>query len=435
MPLFAQAANYRLVKWLFHVFFTCTLIFWANCVPQPAQPSISTTTTPLPHETSTSAKYSPTSSVSPTTTPTTTPTLTPTPMPCGPYNFAENINPLTGLPAANPEDLKIYAPALVSITNFPVTARPQLGLSYATFIYEMYIGEGASRFLAVFYGNYPPEQVSPDMSPAELGPVRSGRLPYETLRRFFNGFMVIASASSRVLPSLDEYTIVSNPNLENINGARLSVKELKQIAADTRKRLGDPILTGQRFEPSPPANGKPAHKVWVAFHSGDQIFWQYDSLRQAYLRYQDKGTGTPLESFYDGLNHETLTIENLIILYTNYYRYDETLFDIELKYIYRYPALLFRDGQMYEIYWTTRSEEVERQTGKLRPIRLITYDGKPFPLKPGQTWVEILQLNNPYYETTDSTEYNALIRSRQPGSGFWAAPFISPPFIKLPEED
>ena len=43
----------------------------------------------------------------------------------------------------------------MSITNFPATARPQAGLSFAPFVYEYYITEGATRFLAVFYGQFP----------------------------------------------------------------------------------------------------------------------------------------------------------------------------------------------------------------------------------------------------------------------------------------
>ena len=54
--------------------------------------------------------------------------------------------------------LKIPA-MLVSITHFPATARPQAGLSFAPFVYEFYITEGATRFLAVFHGEWPRPEV------------------------------------------------------------------------------------------------------------------------------------------------------------------------------------------------------------------------------------------------------------------------------------
>ena len=86
----------------------------------------------------------------PTGAPPATPSFTPTP----PIEYPSGINPLTGQPAANPSLLKIPA-ALISISHFPATARPQAGLSFAPFVYEYYITEGTTRFLAVFYGEFP----------------------------------------------------------------------------------------------------------------------------------------------------------------------------------------------------------------------------------------------------------------------------------------
>lgn len=114
-------------------------------------------------------------------------------------------------------------------------------------------------------------------------------------------------------------------------------------------------------------------------------------------------------------------------------RYTDTFFNIDFKYVTRWPALLFRDGKMYPIYWTTRNEAFEKQSGRLRPPRFIDYDGNPFPLKPGQTWVEIVQLNTPYYETADSENFFHLRDNLTPGSGVWAVYFTPPEFQPTPE--
>jgi hypothetical protein len=67
---------------------------------------------------------------------------------------AQIINPLTGLPVADASLLDLPA-LLVSISHFPVTARPQAGLSFAPYVFEIYITEGATRFLTTFYGEFP----------------------------------------------------------------------------------------------------------------------------------------------------------------------------------------------------------------------------------------------------------------------------------------
>ena len=69
-------------------------------------------------------------------------------------NFPPNINPLTGREVLDPALLKLPA-VLVSISNMPVTARPQAGPGFAPWVFELYIGEGATRFLNVFYGDFP----------------------------------------------------------------------------------------------------------------------------------------------------------------------------------------------------------------------------------------------------------------------------------------
>jgi len=71
-----------------------------------------------------------------------------------PTSVTETNNPLTGLPVADPSLLQLPA-TLVSISHFPVNARPQAGLSFAPYVFEIYITEGATRFLTVFYGEFP----------------------------------------------------------------------------------------------------------------------------------------------------------------------------------------------------------------------------------------------------------------------------------------
>jgi hypothetical protein len=71
-----------------------------------------------------------------------------------PTRPAITINPLTGLEVQDPSLLNLPT-ALVSIANFPALARPQSGLSFAPYVFEIYITAGGTRFLATFYGEFP----------------------------------------------------------------------------------------------------------------------------------------------------------------------------------------------------------------------------------------------------------------------------------------
>jgi hypothetical protein len=75
-----------------------------------------------------------------------------------PTPYLQVINPLTGLAVEDPSLLQVPA-TLVSISHFPVTARPQAGLSFAPYVFEIYITEGATRFLTAFYGQVPKPEI------------------------------------------------------------------------------------------------------------------------------------------------------------------------------------------------------------------------------------------------------------------------------------
>jgi hypothetical protein len=123
----------------------------AACV-SPATPSSPTPSPGL----SPSPVPSPSLAFSPSPAPSPTPQPHQTPRPLGPEreDFPPGVNPLTGLPVSDPALLEQPA-ALISISNMPVTTRPQAGLQFASWVFELFIGEGSTRFLAIFYGEYP----------------------------------------------------------------------------------------------------------------------------------------------------------------------------------------------------------------------------------------------------------------------------------------
>lgn len=397
-------------------------------VVSTSTPTSTSTVTATPTATATET---PTATPTSTFTATTTPTET-QPVVFGPQDIPPNVNPLTGLPVSNPQDL-IDPPALLSVTNWPLSARPQAGMSYASMVYEIYIGFGESRFLVLFYGDYPPEVVS-DTSVASstgvtkniaVGPLRSGRLPYEYLRQFYNGFLVMASGYAGVVSNLSQYNNFYGSDSSDINSALVDVADIKQIAHANANKIEYGMLNSNAFDPSPPPGGQPASDFWYIYNAINQIHWQYDPLSEAYLRFQDQADGETFVLATDRLNGEPLTFENIIVIPADHRYCTETAFDINLSYVNRLPALLFRDGKMYEIYWTTKSEEYERTTGKVRPIRFIDENGDPFPLKPGQTWVHLVPFYSSYWESVRSNILFDLLNKVETGSGNWVMRYIA----------
>ena len=231
---------------------TATPLTAAEGIANTATP-LPPTATPIPADTATPL---PSATAVPSQTPTLSASPTATRVVYGPGNYPANINPLTGLPVSDPGKLAL-PPAMISISNFPVTARPQSGLSVTPLVYEVYVGYGMTRFLATVYG----DMTAADGSPAVFGPIRSGRLPYESLRMLLNGFLMIASGDESVLSELKLYTNVWNPASNDVNGVLIDSRVVENTAKQYQKVLGAPALDGLVFDPQPPAGGK-SPPVW-----------------------------------------------------------------------------------------------------------------------------------------------------------------------------
>jgi hypothetical protein len=309
-------------------------------------------------------------------------------------------------------------------------------LDFSNVVVEAYIGEGMTRFLAIFYCDYPehPEDISnqPGASDPEsafsgqIGPIRSGRIWYEDIRQLFNGFIVMASAWSGVSSQLSEYSNVFGSDDNNVNSAMVDVTKLDQLSKATAKKLGTFQLTGNLFDVQAPEGGVTGDSVWVRYSLLDQVMWRFDPESGAYNRYNnDTKTGTEFKVASDRLNEKQLTYENVIVMFADHHAKADTLIDIDYVGVKR-PALLFRDGKMFEIDWNTMNGDYEKSTGKLRPPRFTDKSGNPIALKPGQTWLMVVPSYTPHYETIDSWNIIEMLNKKDPGSGHWAVVFYPP---------
>jgi hypothetical protein len=89
----------------------------------------------------------------------------------------------------------------------------------------------------------------------------------------------------------------------------------------------------------------------------------------------------------------------LIVLYARHDVISPTNLDIHLDPGKSGKAVLFRDGQMFKIVWSTKSEGNGQGAGA-RPMRFLQPDGKPVALEPGHTWVIVVTPDSKLEQTT-----------------------------------
>jgi len=83
-------------------------------------------------------------------------------------------------------------PEMIKVANFPRNGRPHAGLSAADIVFDYYIGEGANRFLALFYGQ----------DSKQVGPMRSGRYIDAELVPMYQGILgFIGAWLPSIMPS------------------------------------------------------------------------------------------------------------------------------------------------------------------------------------------------------------------------------------------
>lgn len=462
--------------------------------------------------------------------PTSTPQASQPPVSFGPdlENFPPYINPLTGLPVADPALLDLPA-MLVSITHFPPNARPQAGLSFAPWVFDYLISSGSTRFLAVFYGEYPTREIAitgscemrnepfiqsgfilgnrvwldknkdglqevgepgvpgvcinlldassgkiidtsttdsngfyafnvetgnsyvlefesggllftipnigledqdsdifplsgrteiisvkennllidagmilvndtqPTQTPASpsgvVGPVRSARLVNIHIQNFFQDSCLIYAGSTREIRDQIPGCAEVFKKGDGGAGSMLEIARMVSISEDNaRKRRSNFNYAHNLYQTKTPADGQAINQLDVYVAELNQSAWVYDPAMQAWWRYvddADKEHPGILHPDTDRLNDRQIFFENVIVLFAEHEVLAPAIIEMHLEQGESGNALLLRDGQMFEITWSTRAAEYEQRTGYRRPLAFLDKQGNPFPLHPGRLWIII----------------------------------------------
>lgn len=326
-------------------------------------------------------------------------------LPASGPEFVPGINPLTGLPVDDPAVLTCK-PLMVAISLFPVSARAsQSGLPLAAFVFEIYDHDGMTRNLVGFYGDYLQgleEILSNHLAESapgfSIGPIRSGRLAYEDIKTLFPGAVLItAGASSEVAEQLSNRQNVFGSDPNNINSAGLDLARLQGLVPCN----ADPAeYAGLTFDPAPPPGGKAAASFQVIYNHLNRVRWDYDPARLAYLQSRDRADASG--EYYpsiDQLTGEQLGFPNVVVLFAQhrFVNSTATIVEVETLYVQGRRGLLFRDGRLYDITWSTRKGE----------LRLFGPDGEPIALRPGPTYFEVVSYQSTWNPQTMTVRFHS----------------------------
>jgi hypothetical protein len=247
-----------------------------------------------------------------------------------------------------------------------------------------------------------------------VGPVRSGRLVYADIAAFFPGScLIFAYASSEVLVELPTCSFVDH--ILQGGGYMLEIDKMKQLLVERQTPQTKAYYASNTFSGAAPEGGAAANRLDVYFAWLNQSAWAYDAASQSwwrYVDYADPQAAGVLRPEIDRLNNRQLQFENVIVLFAYHDVISPTNLKIHLEQDWLGDALLFRDGQMFRIRWSTVASEQEVNSGNRGPIEFFYPDEKTlFPLKPGRTWITVVTPQTAVIETSAG---NWLLQFSQP---------------------
>ncbi|MCD4672028.1 MAG: DUF3048 domain-containing protein [Anaerolineaceae bacterium] len=330
------------------------------------------------------------------------PANTQVPVILGLTGFSENINPLTGLEQENIEKLE-RRPVLIKVSNYPRYGRPHAGLSFADIVFEYYIGEEANRFLALYY--------SQDCE--KVGPLRSGRLIDAQLVNMYQGVLAYGNADPKVdkvlVDELDQRAIsfddaacppICGAETHSVAGVFVDTAALSDFSFgegvdNTRKNLD-----GMLFDDDVPFSNQFAIQIGIEYSVRNRGEWHYDPDSGKYLRtIETNENGTPENRYpqiplVDRLTNEQLAFSNVIIVFAEYVEFAPTLHQILVWDVREQQrAIFFRDGVMIDGYW--------RASDHYHPMHFYNSWGTPMALKPGNTWIVIVDPLSDFWQAHD----------------------------------
>jgi len=303
-----------------------------------------------------------------------------------------NICPLTGLAVTDASRLE-RRPMAVKISNAPAVVRPQAGIASADVLFEHHAEGSLTRFTAVFFSQDVPK----------VGSIRSARLIDLEIPAMFKSMFAFSGASAGVLDRLracdfadrivspdfghhSPFQRIPAPGKAYEHTLFSDTPTLEQVMA-SRGLKARQDLSGWAFSEQIPSGGAPGSRLKVSYRGNSVTAeYAYDAGAGGYRR------STAGAAHGDELTGQQVVVKNVIVLYAKHVETDileDTWggghYSIEIQVWGSGVARVFRDGQMCDVRW----ERPDRSD----LVRFVDGEGKPFPFKPGNTWIQLVPLD------------------------------------------
>ncbi|MCB0206420.1 MAG: DUF3048 C-terminal domain-containing protein, partial [Anaerolineae bacterium] len=297
-----------------------------------------------------------------------------------------NINPLTGLPI---DPARLQERIFVARYGNEPAVNDYFGIGAPDLVFEELMDSlNTTRFTTVWLGGEAPQ----------IGPLRSFRSTTIQVAQMFDAPMASSGAvgPNQVfayqagIEDLDERKY-SQIYFDNPKGGGYQNRVMTSSAKLRAFMANNGLNTGVTVRPftfsdTPPAGGQPANRVVVPYPNRGfyEVEWRYDAGTGRYARF----SGSQRNPLIDGNNGQQVTAANVVIMDVQHDLTDLPEDSVNGYSVRTYivgkegPATIIRDGVAIEGRW--------RVTDKFNGMELVDAAGNPIPLKPGNTWFQVV---------------------------------------------
>ncbi|PKQ26769.1 MAG: DUF3048 domain-containing protein [Actinobacteria bacterium HGW-Actinobacteria-4] len=298
--------------------------------------------------------------------------------------------PLSGADAAGLTGEELNRPAIAIKIENSADARPQSNLYRADIVYEEYVEYGISRLVAVYHSDLP----------ETVGPIRSMRPMDKNIAGQYVGPLVFSGAQGRFIT--DARNSGQKLIAQDIGSYGFFRVNTKRAPHNLHGTLADFLAQSEGLTAPPPPweyaypsefataqmEGSPVALVDIFMSGRAQPKWHWDAAQGLWMRFENA------DAHVDA-NGTQISASNIVVLW------------VDVKYTSRQggssvpETIMITDGNPgYVVSGDRMIEVIWSKSSRTAVIEIVTLDGDPVVLLPGQTWVELVPRSGVGHKTS-----------------------------------